>query len=630
MGTDTAEITKDGKVVSFKMNGNTYDIIEGIKQGDAQSIDYVLKFAPSVLGSDIATTCHNLYNFVTTTIPYKEDPPGRQDIQLPGELYSNRFKHLGGTGKGGDCKSMSLFCSSVLRALGIYNFEYAFTAANANDDVHHVYLQVYDVDPTGTPYYIPLDCTLPEFGIEAPFAKKQLMAPHKPDRIGEFNFFKIGTTYTESITVSEYEKNLWQNQVDELRKSFWAMSNDLGMRCVKNVWDAHKSRPIQYSEFEKALLKNWNSFLDGANVCIYYYWNNASLLPYTMCQLNPNQPQDIPFPAQYDIKRNTANQLVDAFKRLGLTDANILTLVTLSVFKTYGISLEYMLYRCYCIELYGQPFKPHANIPYWNNTLGRLENNGADLGVSLNLVVCFPAQGGISRPAGQPYWSTGGHVIGNGASQQDIELFALRFPRPGTPINGDPQNVVPGTIVNNGAGIPFEAQQQALVIYNRWCLGNMVMLDQPKPGTGGFGGQIGTALPVAEIIGIVVAVIAAVTTVVTVVAKLVEIFKHPENGDKIALPMQDFTWDYQSNDGCIIGHCNQLGGCNGAQMVKMCNGTITEINPDVNDPANQPAAPGDYFTGTNPKNKKLLWGAAALGLAGVGMLMLSGSEGDKQ
>lgn len=613
MQSDTAHIQNDGRKRLYKKNGKTADIINAIQAGDAESISYVLDFAPSMQGADVAETCYNLYNFVTNTIPYKEDPEGKQYIQLPGELYRNRYKHLLGTGQGGDCKSMTLFCSSVLRALGIYDFRYAFTANNANDDVHHTYLEVDYTDANGDTVYIPLDCTLPNFGIEANFAKKIHMQPHIPTTKG------IGATYTDSTTVVEYETSIWENLNNEIKNNFWGMAQDLRERCMKNVFDKHKNRPIYYSEFQKALIKNWKSFLDGANVCLYYYWNDKNLLPYGMCQQNPNNPQDIPFPSDYDRKIATARILVEKFKELGLTDANILTLVTLSVYRVYGVSMEYMLYRCYCIRLYGQPFKPHANIPYWNNLTGTFVANGAPANVVINIALCFPAQGGISRPFGEPYWSTGNNVIANGASTGFVEKWVALNPAPGTPIGGDVNNRVPGNIIAN---LSIERQNECLVDYNRWCKGNMVMLSQPGAGTiGNQKPRMGDAgLSATAIVGIVIAVVTAVATVASVVAQLVKTFKEPQSSADIALPMQDFRWDYQTSDGCIIGHCAQLGGCNGAQIVKMCNGKIVEVNPDTNLPANQPAAPGDAFTGTPPATKRNL--AIAGGLIALGGIAL--------
>lgn len=616
----TAQIQNDGRVRLFKKNGKTADIIKAIQAGDAESIAYVLDFAPSMKGADVAQTCYNLYNFVTNTIPYKEDPEGKQYIQLPGELYRNRYKHLLGTGEGGDCKSMTLFCSSVLRALGIYDFRYAFTANNAADDVHHVYLEVDYTGPDGETVYIPLDCTLPNFGVEANYSKKIHMQPHLP-------VSGIGATYTDATTVAEYEASIWENMNNEIKNNFWSWAQALRERCMKNVFDTHKSRPIKYSEFQKALLKNWGSFLDGANICLYYYWNDRNMIPYVLCQQDNGNLQDIPFPADYARKIGTARQLVESFKNLGITDGNIRSLVNLSVFKMYGVGMDYMLYRCYCIELYGQPFKPHPGVPYWNNQTGTLVANGAPLTTVVNIALCFPAQGGISRPFGQPYWSTGNNVIANGATERFVTGWVQDNPAPGTPIDGDPNNRVPGTIM---ATLTLQRQNECLVDYNRWCKGNMVMLPQPSGADGqklrvsGIGEVV---LAATTIVGIVVAVISAVATVATVVAKLVEVFKEPQSSADIALPMEDFRWDYQTSDGCIIGHCAQLGGCNGAQIVKMCNGKIVEVNPDTTAPGNQPAAPGNSFTGTPPQTKRnLLIGASLLALGGGVLLLNSDSK----
>src|SRR5205814_702848 len=112
------------------------------------------------------------------------------------------------------------------------------------------------------------------------------------------------------------------------------------------------------------------------------------------------------------------------------------------------------------LQLYGQPFAPHPNVPYWDNrTATLINNNPTDLGMSLNLAVCFPAQGGIGRPFGQPYWSTGGYMINNGADDSTMKAFAANNPRPGTVLADG--STEPGVIVNNGNGITMQDQINA-------------------------------------------------------------------------------------------------------------------------------------------------------------------------
>lgn len=607
-------IAGDNKDYVLVTDGDTNDIIKVIEIADHHGIDYVTEFAHSIEGANVYETCSNLWDYVKNTIPYQEDGEGHQRIQLPGQLYNNRYIELGGTGKGGDCKSMALFCSSVLRALGNYNFKYRFISETTNADVHHVYLIVAYQDENGQPCYITLDCTLDAFNQEVDFAKKIDRLPSKPDapapHVGEFNFFKIG-----ALTEKQFEDNMWVNLTRDMQKNFWALRQRLISEGVVRIVDKNKAHPIKTSEFVKAFAKNFDLFLDAASSLMYVYWNDKTLLPYYLCQLDATHPVDIPFPQQYDLKRFTGQQFYQVFETLGLTPAQILTLISLGVYKNYGTTLEYMLYRCYCLELYGQPFKPHPGIPYYNNTTGVFMVNDANPDDAVKIFLCLPAQGGIGRPFGIPYWSAGGNIISNGAEEGVVAKWANVNPKPGTPIDGDLQNLVPGVIVTE---LTLEEQKEALKVYNRWAAGNMVMLPQPQHvGDGKIGvGAIG------EIVSIVVAVISAIIAVVTMVVKLVAMFKHPQSAEALALPLTDFKWDFQTKDGCIIGHCIATSGCNGTQLAKMCNGQIVELNPNVNDPKNQPAAAGSAFTGTKPANKKLYLGAAALAL-GAGAIYYS-------
>jgi hypothetical protein len=654
-----ANIPYDGKVILYKENGNTGDIIAAIKAGDAMSIDYVRDFAETMRGDDIPDTCANLWYFIKNNIPFIEDH-GKQVIQLPGAVYENRYARLGGTGAGADCKSMSLFCSSVLRALGFYDFNYRFISENAGSPVHHVYLIV-ACEQDGKKVYLPLDCTLKEFAVEVDYAKHTDMAPTHPvdaPRVGEFNFFKIGAFNDGTTTQAQSENSFWEVETTWLKINFWAEVDRIRKACMKDIFDKWKSHPIKYSEMEKSLLKNWEHFLAFASTAIYYYWNDTSMLAYHASRNGEPGAPDIPFPSDYDAKRQTSFDFVDGMHNImGISLENIRQLVTLGTYRKYGIGLEYMLYRCYCLRLYGQPFAPKPGIPYWNNLTGVFINNGSDLGDDFNIVLCFPAQGGVSRPYGQPYWSTGGNVIDNGFTNDGKKINAGQMdawlkdnPRPGTPdaVTGVP---VPGVIVNNGAGITDEKQLDALKIYNKWAAGNMVMLPAPTDADGKLlvttsGGQklvvdsngnkvkvsgvtilpyIGAdpiTLGVTAIVSIVVAVVTAVATIATLIAKLVQMFKHPGDASKIALPTSDFKWDYQTGDGCIIGHCAALGGCNGATTVKMCNGKIVAVNPNPNDPSNQHPDPGTFFGGTEGKKKMLLVGAGII-TAGAGLLMLS-------
>lgn len=625
-GEENLIIAGDSQEHLIKKGGNTSDIVAAIMQADEISIAYVEDFAHSLQGNDIAETCANIYNWVRNTIPYHEDPQGMQGIQLPGQLYLNRKQSLGGTGFGGDCKSMSLFCSSVLRALGNYNFKYRFISENRNENFHHVYLIVDATESAGEPCYIPLDCTLSNFAVEVPYAKKLDKKPHVP--VEE----KIGGLF-DGTPANTYRESYWQTSVAEMKQNYNTRHSVLRMRCFADIAVAYaKQHPIRFSEFEKELLKHYNEFITLGSCLIYYYWNRKDFIAYNACRgVGATSFADIPFPTEYAQKRQTAQDFRNGLITLGLKDEHIRELADLGTFQKYGVPMDYMLYRCYCIQLYGQPFAPHPGVPYWNSAQNAMIPNAveasdqqAQLKMSLQIITCFPAQGGIGRPFGQPYWSTGGWIINNGGSDADCKAFEASHKRPGFKYADGTKE--PGVILNNGEGVTWDKQLECLAVYNLWCKGNLVCLPQPiyNPDVAMLSGSSIGYLPIAEIVAIVVAIATALATVATIIAKLVESFKSPSGASAIPLPLQDFHWDYQTADGCMIGHCVDPSGCNGATTAKMCGGKIVEVNPNRNDPKNQPPDPGNFFTG-NPTNKKIL-GGVGIAAAGLGLLMLNSNN----
>lgn len=147
----------EGNVKLYYQNGNTRDIIRVIMAADKDNARYVTGFAQSLPGDDLESVCKNIFDWLVDTIPYKEDPDGLQLIKLPGALYSDRLTSKCddtgcGTGKGGDCKSYSIFVSGVLKNLGIKHY-YRFISQDKDEDLHHVYICV----PTTGKDYIVID-----------------------------------------------------------------------------------------------------------------------------------------------------------------------------------------------------------------------------------------------------------------------------------------------------------------------------------------------------------------------------------------------------------------------------------------------------------------------------------------
>lgn len=624
-GEQSLVIAGDNQKQLFKQGGDTQDIIGAIEFADTMGVDYVHELAAELQASDIAQTCENIYNWVHSTIPYKEDKNGIQAIQLPGQLYNNRYKNLGGTGAGGDCKSMSLMCSSILRSLGNYHFKYRFISENYNGDYHHVYLIVEYTTPQGELCYIPLDCTLGEFGVETAYKKKWDMRPTVP--ISQ----SLTTTSIGYTSVAESEESYWKFETEELQNNFPQLKMRLKGMIEQDLKLKHAGQPLRFDVAFGKVKKNFDAFFAFGSTLIYGYWNDKTRLAYSACRAGTGTSGDIPFPTQFSEKKATSDDFVNGLRNIGFRERTIVMLCHLGTFEKYGIGIDYMLYRCYCMQLYGQPFRPHAGVPYWNNTTGTFVNNGANLQDTIKIALCFPATGGVGMPFGQPYWSVGGHVINNGLDtstdfgQITMQRWVSNNPRPGTSIPGtrygEPPTIAPGNIANNGAGISYEFQLECLKVYNEWAKGNMVLLPQPR-WVGNNKPAMGVPGVVETVVSVVVAVVAAVATIISSLAAAGVFNKKGDTQDKVPLPTSDFEWSYQTTDGCLIGSCINANGCGGATTAKMCNGQIVELNPNPADPKNQPPDPGNFFTNMS-SNSKIMLAGGGLALAAGGVLMLN-------
>lgn len=202
--------------------GDTDTIIRNILKADAgaprESLppahSYISDlFALSLQGDTIRDTCRAIYDFVTTHIDYVDDNdkpavawllanqpdasvtdtdlihwvhdsiPGTkvdpnttndwQVVQMPGELWHNRRRDIGGTGLGGDCKSMSVFSAACICAIYGDIYRYRFISQDRDKDYHHVYVVV--TDENG--HDIVLDCVEDAFDKEVLHAKQKDMTP---------------------------------------------------------------------------------------------------------------------------------------------------------------------------------------------------------------------------------------------------------------------------------------------------------------------------------------------------------------------------------------------------------------------------------------------------------------------
>lgn len=140
--------------------GETGDIIKMILLEDTENGEDATKAAPLFRGSTVEETCHNIWKWIRKEVRYKKDPDGWEKVKGPAETVADGY---------GDCKSMSILASSILKNLGI-DHAYRFAGYHKDKDVSHVYIWLPD-------YKICLDATYHTFNSEVPYKfKKDHMA----------------------------------------------------------------------------------------------------------------------------------------------------------------------------------------------------------------------------------------------------------------------------------------------------------------------------------------------------------------------------------------------------------------------------------------------------------------------
>jgi len=597
METTQVAVVHGNQAIVLNASGTIDDIIESVIYCDLLGIGEVEKLTTYIQGSTAEEICRSIYNFVTEYIPYIEDKEGEQCCQTPAQLWLNRKKKYGGTGAGGDCKSMAVFCSSLLRSLGFSNYNFRFISQEANKVPHHVYLVVYG--------NIILDCTIKPFNKELHYTFKQDQAPvmsNKP-AIGRSKPV-INATQAET-QLSEWERinNEWATNFNQINLQVRIQV----MQGIKFYWDL---KPLKRA---KALTLvnddvNWEN-LSGINAqntgkggiataLIYRYWNE----PLYQAELTG---VTVPFPQELEEKRTIGNGVHDDLRNVGIREGDLLGLCGLATYAMYGISLEYMLYRCKCQVLYGQEWAPRPGVPYYNMKTGAFVSNGATLETTLQIAMCLPADGGTGRPIGEPYWCVGGYIMQNGADTATLNEFTKNVPKP-------------GNIVNGGTGIAQNVFSICLQAYNQWRSGQLVVIPQPitlKRKSGDSAkphmGLAEEGVEAAVSIGLMIA--KALAQMIPQIIELVNLAKSkPEDWNKkIPLPPPDFKMQFKTVDGCMIGYNTSGTGC---KIMKYCPGGSSvqgECNPDLSLPQNQPS--GGFVGGTNNMIKYAGFGLLALG-----------------
>jgi len=142
------------KVIVYKKNYNTRDIIELIKKALPLSVEQTEALAVRFKRPTLEQTCKAIFDFLKT-IRYKVDANGTQVVPLPSKILADNRT---------DCKGLSIITHGILSNLGI---EHAIRFAKyTNSDTPNEYTHVYCVVPTGGTNYITIDAVADSYNSE--------------------------------------------------------------------------------------------------------------------------------------------------------------------------------------------------------------------------------------------------------------------------------------------------------------------------------------------------------------------------------------------------------------------------------------------------------------------------------
>lgn len=603
-------VSGDSVIHDINPNGDVLDIIKGIMDADKCQVPYVVDFAPMLQGATIYETCANIYEFVHGHIPYNEDEEGRQWIQSAGELWNNRYSSKGGTGDGGDCKSMSMLCSALLKANGIWDFKFRFISEDPDQDLYHVYIIVKNDEGDG---YIVLDCTLPRFDYELNVAKLMDVDPAPANSICPFpqpvespsmGSALIGGEYmfNTSLDAEENQGLMWATHETNFRNNGTSEAKVLELRneVIRQLEYNYRAQPVKKDKVRDFIRDEWANFMKTSALMIYHYWGDVSLEmgDFRGKVVPPLSEVDIKIGAtEINIKQQVGRDFYDDLIGIGINIPTIKQMVALSVWNNHGITMDYMLYRCYNKLTYGQEWGVIPGVPYYDANTKIFYPNGANFSDFLALAFAFPLEGGTGKAWGIPYISRGIYVMTNGASQAALRALTDQINRLGWNeyIN---TRIFQGGTEDWVSKIISEPQAlQATTVYYKWLQGHLpVLYANPvtatlvTAGNTTYDTSITLAGPhigelTAAVAGLVTAIVTAVVGIIAAIVKFVTSLK--SNQEKMiahpGIAPTDFKFAYVTKDGCMIGY---MGSCPSG-MVKRCP-TGDTCDPDLNLPDNNP------------------------------------------
>lgn len=451
-----------GKAINTKIllnkSGNTSDIIDGMIIGDSKAAPYTSELAQKLVASTIIQTCKNIWEFVKENITYKEDPDGFQFIQSPGYLFWGK----NGKGGTGDCKSMSIFCASILQNLGI-KYAYRFISQTAGNDLHHVFV----VLPDERGKEIILDCVDTDFNRPRHYARTQDIRPKSAKLAGLGDGkLNVNTPYKEdgidgmmdgAVFPYQYLPNLPNMPV--LSKQYSNFGDYINEAAPKIVSRAKNLRDALFAELKKDwnTMRVWSLFepismllltAKGELKMSEYYTNVFDKKGFHQCMYVFWDDKEASFPQKLAEKGKQAKKFFDSmlngkvndrrtagFKngKKYVTDYTVRTFCDLDCITLYGFPANVMLRRAYNLENYGSTAIPYKGIPFWSKGLNKWVANGCTAEEMAYLDKCLPfGSAPFSKPLmkGTPYWSRTGSPIQNGATDSVFLEFATKGLKP--------------------------------------------------------------------------------------------------------------------------------------------------------------------------------------------------------
>ncbi len=644
----------------LKSSGNTADIISAILYADSQSAPYTKELATQLRKPTVLDTCRAIYDFVKQNIEYKEDPDGFQFVQSPGHLYwGDKSK-----GKGqGDCKSMSVFCGSILQNLGI-KYAFRFVSQDRSKDLHHVFIVV----PDETSSTICLDCVDDYFNAHYHFSKVKDVVPQHLQAVSKIGAkvgdLKLYNTVKKSATgvIKQFGKD-YDNWNEYLRDyvTYMPMNYNIEksklLKAVENDWNSVKAmavfEPISMlllgAKGQKKVTGYFEDTLDKAafHQLLYYYWDDMEAA-FPVSLKNKRDQAKLFLEGMLHTKINTRITAGFPDKNKGpyLSYYSLMVFADWHCFITYGYPLDILLRKAYNFVNMGSDAIPIAGWPYYNLKQGQWIANGADAVAMSKLDYCLPYTGGNFYPVGVPYWCKGGFIMPNGATPENLKLYKENNPIPNglVPVEDRLMTVnLPGGgsyqmpsldylflvtwfedgVINN----KFSITGQTITAADNGRNDPNVQLipwinksTSDRPGATIQGPKIGIAP--AVIATVVTAVVTVVVSLLSLLAKLLDKQKSEAQikQDMTNYPI-DFKNSYTTADGCFMEATNVNG-----QIVynKKCpDGSVTP-NANPNAPENIPANGATGLLG----NLKSAW-PLMLATVAIGFLLIFSSSSKK-